>query len=265
MPDEFLGDRKKALEESFFAKENAKLIERLRAEQLQKSAREGLAAISGISDPAVLGELVKLGIGPETWLALSLAPLVEVAWADGDVEPAERRAVLAAAEANGVVPGSPSHALLEGWLARRHDARLLQAWGEYIVEVCSRLPTSEREALKRQVVGRARAVAETTGGILGLHLSVGPRHLDERDQRHREPGLRPDPKLHERIEHRGVADAGDLGKPLPGARLPALRAEPLNELRILLGEEGLLEGLLAIAEELLGHAGASYSRIISAR
>ena len=175
MSDEFLGDRKKALEESFFAKENAKLIEKLRAEQRQKSAREGLAAISGISDPAVLDELVKLGIGPETWLAVSLAPLVEVAWADGEVEPAERRAVLAAAEANGVVPGSPSYALLEGWLARRPDARLLQAWGEYIVEVCSRLQVSEREALRRQVVGRARAVAEAAGGILGLGRKVSDR------------------------------------------------------------------------------------------
>ena len=33
MADEFLGDRKKALEDSFFAKENAKLVERLRAEK----------------------------------------------------------------------------------------------------------------------------------------------------------------------------------------------------------------------------------------
>jgi hypothetical protein len=172
MSDEFLGDRKKALEESFFAKENARLIEKLRSDQRQKSAREGLAAISGISDPGVLEELVKLGIGPETWLAVSLAPLVEVAWANGAVGAAERRAVLTAAEANSVVPGSPSYALLEGWLAKRPDARLLEAWGEYIVDVCSRLPASEREALKRQVVGRARAVAEAAGGILGLGRKV---------------------------------------------------------------------------------------------
>jgi hypothetical protein len=175
MPNEFLGDRKKALEESFFAKENAKLIEKLRAEQHQQSAREGLAAVSGISDPHVLDELVKVGIGPETWLALSLAPLVEVAWADGDVDAAERRAVLAAAEANGVVPGSPSHALLEGWLAKRPDARLLETWGEYIVDVCSRLPAPERESLKRQIMGHARAVAEAAGGILGLGRKVSER------------------------------------------------------------------------------------------
>jgi hypothetical protein len=178
MPDEFLGDRKKALEESFFAKENAKLVEKLRAEQRHRTAREGLTAVSGITDPAVLDRLVKLGIGPETWLALSLVPLVEVAWADGEVAPAERRAVIEAAEANGVAPGTPSHALLQGWLGSRPDARLLQAWGEYTVEVCSRLPATERESLKRQVVGRARTVAEAAGGILGLG-----RKISEREER----------------------------------------------------------------------------------
>ncbi len=175
MPDDFLGDRKKALEESFFARENARLVEKLRAEQRQKSARETLAALSGIADPALLDLLLAQGIDAETWLAVSLVPLVEVAWADGQVEAAERRAVLAAAAANGVLPGTPSHALLEGWLATRAAEGLLQAWGEYTVALCARLPAAERESLKRQVVGRARAVAEAAGGILGLGRKVSAR------------------------------------------------------------------------------------------
>jgi len=168
MPEDFLGDRKKALEDQFFDKENRKLIERLREQERRQAAREGLAEISGISDGEVLDRLVSVGIHPDTWAALALVPLVEVAWANGKVEERERRAILAAAESNGIEPGSPSHELLAGWLERRPDARLLEAWGELTVELCSRLDAHQREALRREILDRARSVAEAAGGLLGL-------------------------------------------------------------------------------------------------
>jgi hypothetical protein len=174
MSNEFLGDRKKALEESFFAKENAKLLARLREEEQRKEAKAGLAGVSGIRDEALLEKLAELEMGPDTWVALSLVPLVEVAWADGTVEPKERRAVLAAAEAGGVSSGSPSYELLERWLARRPDARLLETWGEYIVDLCTQLSPAERHALREQILGRARSVAEAAGGFLGLGNKISP-------------------------------------------------------------------------------------------
>jgi hypothetical protein len=172
MADEFLGDRKKALEESFFAKENARLLERMKAEKASKATAEGLAEISGIGDGPVLDTLVELGIDVDTWAAISLVPLVEVAWADGTVDDRERRAVLAAAEANGVFPGSASSELLESWLARRPDARLLAVWGEYIVDLCANLGDGEKAAVKEKVIGRAREVAKAAGGFLGLGPKV---------------------------------------------------------------------------------------------
>ena len=63
---------------------------------------------------------------------------------------------------------SPGHQLLEGWLGHRPDGRLLEAWGEYIVGLCSKLEPSEKHALRDEVIGRARAVARATGGFLGL-------------------------------------------------------------------------------------------------
>ena len=165
---EFLGDRKKALEDSFFAKQNQRLLEKMRAEQQKKETLEALRQTAEISDAEVLGRLVDLGIGADTWAALSLVPLVEVAWADGVLDPKERRAVLSGAEAHGVAAGSPSHQLLESWLERRPGPELLQAWGEYMVGVAGALSEPERKALRKQILGRARAVAESAGGFLGL-------------------------------------------------------------------------------------------------
>ncbi len=168
MSDDFLADRKKALEESFFAKENAKLVERMKAEKAKSAARDGLRRISGVKDTEVLDKLVELEIGPDTWAAVSLLPLVEVAWADGQMEEKERRAILSSAEADGIAAGTPSFDLLQGWLERRPDTRLIEVWGEYIVGVCAHLGASETAAFKREILGRARAIAEAAGGLLGL-------------------------------------------------------------------------------------------------
>lgn len=171
-PDNFLGDRKKALEESFFAKENQKLLDERRAKRDQESARESLREVSGIEEEAILDRLCELGVDPATWIAVSLVPLVEVAWADGDVAPKERSAVLAAAADLGIEAGSASAQLLEAWLTERPAVELMEAWGEYIVGVCASLGTPERNALRDQILGQARAVAEAAGGILGLIQKV---------------------------------------------------------------------------------------------
>jgi len=168
MSKEFLGDRKQALEESFFAKQNAKLLEELRKKESRKATKESLSEISGITSDDVLDKLCELGIEADTWAAVSVAPLVEVAWADGKVEDAEREAVLSAAESNGIASSSPSYLLLENWLAHRPDGRLLEVWGAFIVALCSHMDESGRRELESQVLGRARRVAEAAGGFLGL-------------------------------------------------------------------------------------------------
>jgi hypothetical protein len=172
MADDFLGDRKQALEESFFAKENAKLLEKLKSDKDKKAAKEALSEISGIISDEVLEKLCEIGIEADTWAAVSIAPLVEVAWADGKIESAEREAVLSAAAANGIEKSSPSYLLLESWLSRRPDGRLLEVWGAFIVRLCSELSDDERDAIKDQLLGRARSIAEAAGGFLGLGSKV---------------------------------------------------------------------------------------------
>ena len=185
MAEGILADREKALEELFFEKQNRKLVEQLRAEREQAEAREGLAALTGIENDALIESLVGLELRPETWAALSLLPLVEVAWADGNVDDKERQAVLSAAEANGVGRGSASRELLESWLAERPASGYLEAWGASMVEICAHLQPEERETMRREVTQRARRVAEATGGFLGLGNRISPdeqRVLDDLDK-----------------------------------------------------------------------------------
>lgn len=169
-----LRDREKALEESFFARQNEKLREAMRKREQARASHAELAEVSGIADAEVLDKLVELDIGPESWTALSVVPLVEVAWANGHVDEKERRAVLAGAEANGIAPAGPGYQMLEGWLRNRPDGRLLQAWGEYIVGLCASLEPADRHALRDEVMGRARSVAKATGGFLGFGERISP-------------------------------------------------------------------------------------------
>ncbi|MDH3521803.1 MAG: hypothetical protein OEM49_15250 [Myxococcales bacterium] len=171
----FLADRQKALEEVFFEQENRRLVERIQAEEAKLAAKHGLKEISGIADDALIEQLVALQIRPGSWAAMALIPLVEVAWASGKVEEKERRAVLSAAEANGVTKGSASFELLEQWLEQRPAPAYLEAWGLYIVELCAELGEAERAALQNEILGRARQVAEAAGGLLGFGTKISEK------------------------------------------------------------------------------------------
>jgi hypothetical protein len=104
--------------------------------------------------------LKALGIRAETVAALCIVPLVEVAWADGALDPKERRAILDRAGDSGVARGFTEHALLGAWLDRRPDPKLLTAWAHLVQGICEQLGE------------RARAVAGASGGVFGIGSKV---------------------------------------------------------------------------------------------
>lgn len=170
------------LEDSFFLKEDRLLIERLQALRRLEETRDALARASGIRDPRVLQRLVELGVRPECVAPLALVPIVEVAWADGKIDDKERKAVLDAAEARGIRAGDLEHGLLESWLAHRPAAELLEAWQHYVTGLLPELAPEQREALRRELLDRARTVAEASGGFLGLGNKVSERESAVLDQ-----------------------------------------------------------------------------------
>ncbi len=185
MSKDFLEQRRNALEESFFAKRNAELLKRLRKNAALEARKKELMETAGIRDHAILDELIRLDISGETVIALSLIPLIEVAWADGSVDQKEREAVIEAAEGQGLAKAGPAHDLLENWLKEQPEARLMDLWKSYAQALVAGLAEDARARLRGELIGRARAVAEAAGGFLGLGKKVSNaerRVLEEMEQ-----------------------------------------------------------------------------------
>lgn len=172
MSDDFLTERRRALEESFFARQNRQLLEEMRAKKDAESAKQALSAASGIGDDAVLDALVAAEISPESLAALALAPLVAVAWADGKVDARERSAVLGAAGQAGLARDEIAHRLVESWLGERPSGDLLETWRGYIGALRESLDGVALAGLRQEIVGLARRVAEASGGLLRGKVSA---------------------------------------------------------------------------------------------
>ena len=167
-PSRALDESRQALEGAFYRKQDGSLRARLHEERERREAREALGREAGLSDPALVDRLVALGIRADTVEALVLVPLVEVAWADGTMDPRERDAVLRAAASIGIAERSPGYDLLEAWTHQRPAPELMESWRSYIRTLTRELSAEHRWHLEEQVMGKARADAEAAGGFLGL-------------------------------------------------------------------------------------------------
>jgi uncharacterized tellurite resistance protein B-like protein len=168
MSGEGFDKRRKAFEEEFFQKQSQKLVDKLRETLQQKQTREELAEVTGIHDAGVLDTLMSMHIAKDTFAAFALYPLVEIAWADGRVDEKELKAFLVAAAEHGIAPGSPAHAALEEFVKNTPREEARKAWYAWAAELNLKLDAAERRKVREGLVKRARAVAEASGGILGL-------------------------------------------------------------------------------------------------
>jgi len=175
--DKILRSRGKRLEESFFSKLNDQLVRELKEKKEKQAKKEALSEASGITDDAVLDKLIELDVNVERTAALTLVPLIEVAWADGVIQAKEREAILDAASSRGIARGSLPCKMLESWLVEPPELRLLEVWDEYMGAFAKTLSPEERETLKRDLMTRAREVAKAAGGFLGL-ASISKKEQD---------------------------------------------------------------------------------------
>jgi hypothetical protein len=162
------GERRKGLEEQFFKERDRELMEKMRRELESLEEKKKLAHVSGIVEERVLQALVAAGVQAETLAAVSVIPMVEVAWCDGSVTAEERDAVLNAAAKQGIQPNTSPYELLKRWLQDRPDVHIIAAWKDYVKELARVMPKEGIAEMKRNVINRSTRVAEAAGGFLGL-------------------------------------------------------------------------------------------------
>ena len=158
-------------EGAYFLARDIELRRRLR-EKLERAAAEAKAkrAIAerlGTDDQALVDRMHALGIDGRTAPALHLLPLVETAWADGSASARERAAVLRAAAAHGIKPGSDAGNFLAALLERRPADELVD-------EVMAVLRDILRAKALRPagILEACETVADASGGLLGIALTV---------------------------------------------------------------------------------------------
>jgi hypothetical protein len=159
---------RRTLEDTFFSKRDAILIEQLKRMEKMKESKESLRSVSGIKSDEVLEKLVSLDVRPETLVSLGQVPLIEIAWADGEIDEKEREAMLKAVINAGFEKGSINYTLIENWMTHRPPKELLSAWVHYIQGLCESLSEEEKKNFCAKIVDRARMIAEASGGFLGL-------------------------------------------------------------------------------------------------
>ena len=165
------------LENAFFHPEDERLVAKLREIKQMVDSRQALSEVSGIRDHRILDKLLALKVRPEIAAALAVVPLIEVAWADGKVDPKEREAVLARLVEAGVARGGIEHEIVESWLGRRPKPALIKAWEHYVQGLCRSMTEAEREAFRDELFKGVKAVAEASGGFAGIRR-ISPSEQD---------------------------------------------------------------------------------------
>lgn len=172
MSSDAFDDRRKALEEQFFLKHDKELVAKLKEKQLEKATKEELTRLTGITNDQLLTSLANLQVGGAATLVMSLYPIIEVAWADGVIDEKEKKVIAELARTIGLEAGTSAYHYLTDWLAEKPEPKWHDLWSEYVKALVARLSADDKALLKATVLGRARVVAEVSGGFLGLAWRV---------------------------------------------------------------------------------------------
>ena len=165
MTRDIFRERQRGEENAYFRQQDAKLIAKLRQKAQLSEIAHALADKLQADEPALLERIQKLGVTLDTGSAFILAPLVEVAWVDGEVSHAERDTILHIAKQRGVEPGSADYRQLLDWLAHRPSDEVFHTALEAIRIGLSVLPPDESEKRIATMIKACEDVAQAAGWI----------------------------------------------------------------------------------------------------
>jgi hypothetical protein len=173
MAKDIFQQRETYLEEEYFRKKEFALLEKLKKVFQTKVDRESIRKATGVTDEQLLDRLVELQLDGELMKAFELYPLVEIAWADGDLSEREARSVLAAGEKRGVAPGSSAYRMLEERLQKGPDPEIRKVWFLYAEQLKKALSPEELQRFRNDLLERARGLVAATGHLERLLVDVG--------------------------------------------------------------------------------------------
>ena len=161
-------------EERYFLEQDQRQRAKWRAELEAKAEaatkHQALADQVGVDNEQIVRRIAELGFNAETASVLHLMPLIAVAWADDSVSSREREAILTAARAHGIEPGTEAATLLASLLEQRPKEDVLDQILEVIKDVLA-----ARDMHPASIVDACLNVADASGGFLGF----GNRISDE--------------------------------------------------------------------------------------
>ena len=166
-------------EEEYFHRLDCQLIDEMRERAAAKQERRRMAETSQIEDPRVLEALEKLGYTHTTVILLHLVPLVELAWTDGSVSPAERKGILAAAAARGLREETSAGRQLAAWLENCPSPAFFEGTWRGITAQLDSLPAKERTASKDALIQACTDFASASCHLFGWtsHICTAKRTL----------------------------------------------------------------------------------------
>lgn len=133
-----------------------------------------------MTDAELHKALADLGIDRDTWRAALLLPLVQVAWADGAVQPAERVHILEVADRSGLLE-TPAGEVLHRWLDHPPTPETLVLGRQVLTALVQRHrgPGAELDASDlRALEAQCHEVARAAGGLFDLMFTVDRRESE---------------------------------------------------------------------------------------
>ncbi len=115
--------------------------------------------------------LVRLGFDSETACVLHILPLIQVAWANGEISRRERSRILHVLKLREVPEGSRAWLLCESLLSTRPTDAFLHACREALRDILHSGKTGQGQD-ERLLIDLCVDIAEVSGGLFGLHRTV---------------------------------------------------------------------------------------------
>jgi hypothetical protein len=166
--DNPLDPLRQAREEEYFRHKNQGLITQMRDRMKMERLSDDLQAI-GVADDALAQSLAGIGIDRATLPVLHLAPLLQVAWADGEIQDEERTLLIQAARSQGIEEGTPPDLVFLDLLKSRPTQQFYDAALTYVRAALAAMdsPAAATEA-RADLTSLAKQVALAHGKLFGM-------------------------------------------------------------------------------------------------